>query len=1066
MWRVLVGLCLALVVAVTAGISGSGRSGGLWDLLSSGPNLAAPYVRPAPLETRRLALPRQSSGQADRTEWMPLVDRPWRHATTGWQVLADYDTPLRNYSFTFGAMVVAGEAFARGLATYPFSEIIYDLDALPSPSSSPLGGEGGVRGGQALVFQARVGITDDSKQAPPLPPDAGDKNTGTVRFLVYGDEFLLYESGVVRAGERSQEVSVSVEGLRQLRLVVDDNGDGSLGDYALWADPQLLISEAPPSSAATEAIAAARQQRAAEEAYSRSIERAALISQSQVDWGGATRLGSRGTAPQAGFDRETALLVMGNSRTVATLGYGGPQNGRLSFRWRWDDELGTLVDVTPSIGLADGRSWRLADMAPVQGDSPSIQTLKQPVASVDGYSVANDVVSITARFRPPDGQGVVIITLSMAGVDAALELGVSTEFLPLRSVRYLDAADGGLVLGDDVRFLTDRSHLYRGEAPPDGHTRRAPLEATKPALIWSDGSRRGILLAFYDYVPSPGWLSIRRDPGLQAASIGLELAATLGDFGPAGTAPPMLSIELIDGPVGPQTFDRYRRIVNERYPPLPLPERPQLQWGSWYVYGPAVTAAALLRQVELLATSFGDIPGGWQFLVDAGWHAQYGREDAELGTVDFEKFPGGVRAVADAAHARGMELMLYLGTGFVHDSPGNEGEWLGLRGLIERHPEWMIPFQRQQGPVRRFVLDYGNPEVRQYVGRVLGEFFTAHGADAILLDGLADAEGQLIPRLERDAPDGPPHPLLPTLDIYRLVREEADRHRPNAFVESGWLNPMAANPYAHVFRYADEIDLVDSVYPFGGFLQKLDYAIFSRLALGQRSYVGTSTGDPGQADTRWWLQAAAALGSHATLSFDLSRLNPGTTAALRSDLIALDAFKGATTFGPGLFPDTFATTRNGTTYLGVLNREPRPRGIQVALDPLGLSDGGSYTAFDPVVGSGRRITGDFTEELGPRSFRLLVLRREPGLLWTDSAATQLAAANSVRSITVSVRGPAQVPGFLNLAAPPPTSVQIDGTALSGVATPGSGTAYGYDEASGLLSVSYAHTGERRIEISW
>jgi hypothetical protein len=375
----------------------------------------------------------------------------------------------------------------------------------------------------------------------------------------------------------------------------------------------------------------------------------------------------------------------------------------------------------------------------------------------------------------------------------------------------------------------------------------------------------------------------------------------------------------------------------------------------------------------------------------------------------------------------------------------------------------MIPFQRGDPEVHRYLLDYRNPAVRAYVEGVIKDFFNTHGADGILLDGLADAEGQLIPRAERDDPNGPPHPLLPTLDIYRLTRTAADRERPHAFVESGWLNPTAANPYAQIFRYGDEIDRVDSPYPFGGFLQKLDYAIFSRMALGQRSYVGTATGDPTRSETRWWLEAAAALGSHATLSLDLSRMNAETLAALRADLVALDPFNGTTAYGPGLFPETFATTRNGTTYLGVVNREPRARAMQVGLEPLGLNGMGPLTAFEPESGRSRRIDADFSVELGPKSFRLLVLRRDPGLVWSDSVVSP--AATTSRGLSLDVRGPAQVPGATRLATPPPTGVWLDGMPLAAAPT-GSSAGYVYDDTSGLLTVAYTHTDQRRIDVSW
>ena len=37
-----------------------------------------------------------------------LATTPWRSGTTGWLVLADRDTPLRDSSFTYGPMSIGG----------------------------------------------------------------------------------------------------------------------------------------------------------------------------------------------------------------------------------------------------------------------------------------------------------------------------------------------------------------------------------------------------------------------------------------------------------------------------------------------------------------------------------------------------------------------------------------------------------------------------------------------------------------------------------------------------------------------------------------------------------------------------------------------------------------------------------------------------------------------------------------------------------------------------------------------------------------------------------------------
>ncbi len=194
------------------------------------------------------------------------------------------------------------------------------------------------------------------------------------------------------------------------------------------------------------------------------------------------------------------------------------------------------------------------------------------------------------------------------------------------------------------------------------------------------------------------------------------------------------------------------------------------------------------------------------------------------------------------------------------------------------------------------------------------------------------------------------------------------------------------------------------------------------------------------------------------LSFDLRLLDESGIAAFRADLNALEPFAGETRFGAGLFPETFATTRDGVTYLGIVNRGPQARDIGVALEPLGLA-AGSYAALEPETGRSRAIDGDFTITMPARSFRLFVLRAADGVLWTDSVLQ----TDGVASIAAS--GPPDVPGFLYAATPPPTSVLLDGRPLQRGSAAVEDQQFAYDDATGVLTLRYRHAAAgRSIEI--
>jgi hypothetical protein len=210
------------------------------------------------------------------------------------------------------------------------------------------------------------------------------------------------------------------------------------------------------------------------------------------------------------------------------------------------------------------------------------------------------------------------------------------------------------------------------------------------------------------------------------------------------------------------------------------------------------------------------------------------------------------------------------------------------------------------------------------------------------------------------------------------------------------------------------------------------------------------------------------------LALDLDTLDPRTLAAYRADLRAVDPYTGTTRFGPGLFPDTFATTRDGVTYLGVVNRETVARNILVPSRTLGL-EADSYTALEVATGNGRRVSGEFTVAVPAQSFRLLVLRPSPGLLWTDSVMTDEVVDVDAGLMAWRATGPVEAPGFVQIAAPASASILVDGVpatpassadAILAGSGESSGPSYIIDEAAGILTVGYSHGGARAIEIRW
>jgi hypothetical protein len=123
-------------------------------------------------------------------------------AKQGWGKL------MRNTSVRNKEMVIGGKHFKRGLGTHADSELIYNLE------------------GKYRRFQASAG------------PDSA--SCGSMCFSVLADGKRVWESGRMIRGDAPKPVDINTVGVKELRLLVDDGGDGIGADHADWADACLL----------------------------------------------------------------------------------------------------------------------------------------------------------------------------------------------------------------------------------------------------------------------------------------------------------------------------------------------------------------------------------------------------------------------------------------------------------------------------------------------------------------------------------------------------------------------------------------------------------------------------------------------------------------------------------------------------------------------------------------------------------------------------------------------------------------------------------------------------------
>lgn len=986
-----------------------------------------------------------------------LSELPWRSARTGWVALADDNLPKLDASFTNGTLTIADRAYEKGLGTFPLSEIEYGLD------------------GKYDSFQAEVGI-DGS-----VPP-----GRGSAVFRVFLDGMQAYSSGILRAGDLPRRVALAVRGVEALRLVVEDAGDGSDFDFANWANARLMprASDAPDetegladvvkdlaraasglvtgASGLSEgdlrrAIEASRDERRRMRAASWS-DLARRTEQEMTDFLRVSqKAGPSMREATAVFDPERQRIVLYNEKVVVTLGYGGGKHGLLDIL---DLETRTLVayDTTPSITTRDFSAVALSrHTRPTDSRGYSWRRVNDPALGKGTELTADFLVS---------GPDVVISTrLTLFDEESyltyQLQLREAGEHLAVGKFSFFDSEKGGsFLIGERAGYVTDHSLPRQAIVRDDSLVHRELVGLGKPVVLRDSTRHRGLVLAIIDEVADPAIFTVQLAEGNIAGRLSFEHQVPEDVRASLLQISPRLFFQVVPFTNPRSAAEGFLRVMAALYPPLPMPEWIKYQWGTWYAFGMDYDEDTIKAQVDYIAQNLADL-GPWSILLDAGWYVAGGEPDSTW-VVDGDKFPGGLRALVDYVHSKGMKVVLYFSAPYLDDRQ-REGNWLGLRGFLHDHPDWAIRLQSDNTGAS-YVYDFTNPELVAYMRTLIRDFFTVYDVDGIKIDGLGQAEGEQLSVEERDRFGDVNKIRMFTMDIYRLVYEEALKAKKDAYLESGWAVPNYANRFAHTFRYGDEFPEFSHRYPAGGLLEHVDYAISQKTVIGQRPNMGMVWGGAeSQRTIRSWFEAALALGTQMTLSSDLTHLPPRDLSALRAVLVHYNAFQGDTVFLGTPWPDSFATATGGITYLGAINREPEQKQIALQLSDYGLDLHKPYLVYDVSAGRYFRARGSVRATLDGSSFRLFLLRDSPGVVWTNSS---FEADSTAGSLTVRVKGPRTIGGFAQILVPRPSSVTLDGNELTRSANLSIDRNYSYDESTGVLRVRYRHTQPRTIEVTY
>ena len=977
----------------------------------------------------------------------PLQQQPWETAETGWIAIAGDARPRVDSNFAGGALRVAGRGFSAGIGAYPTSDIVYRL-------------QGRYRG-----LAVSMGVDDST--AP---------GAGATRFLIFGDGVKLFDSGVLHAGEPAQEARVPIAGVDELRLVAVDETQGSAPGLANWLTPRLqrpvslwtlLLSSAVvdasaagtadrpavPGGEAERGLAARRQARQREQSELENFT-SDVFGRNDKLRASATTAGS--TAVHGWHDAERQRFVLDNGRIVLALSTGQSAPGAASILDR-SHRAPHVYQATPGLELAPGEPLQLLndtsreDAGAVPFDDVDHPALGRGLSLTQRYRAVRPSVTMEVQWTLYEGSS--YLTYQARVIDAPAHV-TTARF------SVFDHRNSRLAAGNGLQYVTDYGRPRHGQVRDDGIPRREVVGEGKPVFVWSDEGRQSMVLAALEETNEPALFSIQLPPGRATANLGFTTGYRAG--GTEGFASPLVFIDLPSSPNPLEALRSFRTVFAARYPALALPSWPRFEWNSWYAYYMEISDEVITRQVDYIAENLKDL-GPWHISIDAGWNVAEGHSDADWRQIDTEKFPRGIRPVVDYARAAGVRSTLYFSAPYV-DTRARPVNWLGLRGLVEQHPEWLIKLDSDETG-DGYAYDFAHPGFRQYLRNLFYDYFVTHGVDGIEVDGLGTVPSALRTPSIRTGAGRVPLVNGQTMEIYRFIHETVLGIRPDALIYAGWHIPLFANQYSHLFWHSDESPEFTNPYPFGGLKEHVEYALLQQGMWGQRSHMGFAYGDPNTNVTaRWWLEASIALGTHIALGFDLPVMNPATLSLYRERLAHYRPFAGEM-FALGTYPpEVFGSHREGFTYLGVMNRRAETHEYNIALEDLGLDPSIPRVLLDAEAGHYSVVSGHLKAEVPAHSFRFYVLRAEPGVFWTNSSYRQ-----SLRrgALTVDVTGPSQISGYVDMIVPRPEGVWVDGVelAVQSEEQAADWTAV-YFEGTGILSVRYPHNAPHRVRVWW
>ncbi len=147
----------------------------------------------------------------------------------------EFGPPNRDVSFEKNQLNIAGMTFEKGLGVHAPSQLDIDIN------------------GKASKFLAEIGLDREviqkavrnTTRASGILKNAFMMNnfrrTPMVRFIIRGDDHILYSSGWITEFSPVHSVEIDVSSVKQLSLIVESGPDGPRDANADWGNAQLIL---------------------------------------------------------------------------------------------------------------------------------------------------------------------------------------------------------------------------------------------------------------------------------------------------------------------------------------------------------------------------------------------------------------------------------------------------------------------------------------------------------------------------------------------------------------------------------------------------------------------------------------------------------------------------------------------------------------------------------------------------------------------------------------------------------------------------------------------------------